>query len=91
MEDNFSTDGEVGGGGNGSGDNATDGEGWGAADEASLACSLARLPAAHFLLCDLVSNRPRTPVFHEVSSEPHPSHLQNGNSILLAPNHVGLL
>ena len=30
MEDNFSTDGEVGGGGNGSSDNATDGEGWGA-------------------------------------------------------------
>ena len=57
VEDNFSTDGRVLGGGYGPGGNATYGDGWGAADEALLA---RRLPAAHLLLCSPVPNRPRT-------------------------------
>ena len=48
VEDNFSTDGGLGGG-DGSGGNARDGERWAAADEASL---------AHLLLCGPVPNRP---------------------------------
>ena len=40
MEDGFSTDRELAGAWNGSGGNANDGERWGAADEASLACPL---------------------------------------------------
>ena len=64
MEDSFSTDwgwgdgssSNVSNGGDGSGSNASDGEQWVAAVEASLA----RLPAAHLLLCGLVPNRPWT-------------------------------
>ena len=59
----------VGGGGgsggdarHGSGGNASDGERWGAADEALLA----HLPTAHLLLCGPAPNRPQT------SSGPRP-------------------
>ena len=43
--------------GDGSGGNASDGERWEAADEASLACPLV---TAHLLLCGAVPNRSRT-------------------------------
>ena len=56
MEDNFSTDGGGGAEGDGSGSNASDGERWGMADEASLA----RPPTAHLLLCGPGPNRPWT-------------------------------
>ena len=52
MEDNFSMDGVRG---DGSGGNASDGEGWGAADEALLAH-----PPPHLLLCSPVPNRLRS-------------------------------
>ena len=56
MEDNFSMDLGWGGVGevDGSGGNTSDGEQWGAADEASLST------ATHLLLCGPVPNRLRT-------------------------------
>ena len=50
MEDSFSTEGV---GGDGSGGNASEGERWGPADEASLA----RPPTTHLLLRSPVPNR----------------------------------
>ena len=49
------------GGGDGSGSNVSDGEQWGAADEALLA-----RPTTHLLLCGPVPNRPRTGLFKEL-------------------------
>ena len=54
VEDNFSTDG--GWGGDCSHGNASDGEGWGTADEAFLAC----LPLTSCCVCSPVPNRLRT-------------------------------
>ena len=48
---------ELGGGGEGSGGNASNGDWWGEADEASLTS-----PATHLLLCYLVPNSPRTSI-----------------------------
>ena len=65
MEDTFSagrqgtsdgSGGKASNEGDASGGNEGDGERWGEADEASLA----RLPAAHLLLCSPVPNRPQT-------------------------------